>query len=103
MTLPQPTSPAHAAANAQLHPAFARILNTFAHSPLQAQQLRHRTYESLLQTHHWAHASSADPQERAAAASVLAMLQVLQPEVDPQADLWNFYAPNDYQIDITKP
>ena len=103
MTLTSPTCAQHEAANAQLHPAFARILNAFAASPLQPSQLRLRTYESLLQSHHWQHAASADLQERAAGASVLAMLQVLQAEVDPQADLWNFYAPNDYQIDISKP
>jgi hypothetical protein len=88
--------------NKQLHPAFSQILAAFEHAPVQAAQIKAKTYLSLLQTHQWAYANDPDPLERSAGASVLAILHSLQPEVDADAELWNFYAPIGYQIDITK-
>ena len=88
--------------NTQLHPAFSRILAAFEHAPVQAAQIKARTYVSLLKSHHWTYANDPDPQERTAGASVLAILHALQPEVDLGAELWNFYAPVGYQIDTSK-
>lgn len=86
----------------QLHPVFDRILQAFEHAPVQAAQIKRRAYESFLRVHHWEYAFSKDPAEREAGANVHAMLHALQPEVDPLAEIWNFYAPKHYQIDITK-
>jgi len=86
----------------QLHPVFERIVAAFAHPPVQAAQINRRTYESFLKMHHWDYALSNDPDERAAGASVYAMLHALQPQVDPLAEMWNFYAPKRYQFEITK-
>lgn len=86
----------------QLHPVFDRILAAFEHAPVQAAQIKLRTYESFLKMHRWDYALSNDPGERAAGATVYAMLHALQPEVDPQAEIWNFYAPKRYQFEITQ-
>jgi hypothetical protein len=88
--------------NTQLHPAFSRILAAFEQAPVQAAQIKAKTYVSLLKSHQWTYANDPDPLERSAGASVLALLHALQPEVDADAEVWNFYAQVGYQIDTSK-
>lgn len=89
--------------NAPLHPIFASILKTHADAAIgtaaAVEEAQRREYEELLRRHDWRFEWCDDGRVRARGRDERQKLRELRARLDPHFDLWNLFAPVDYQND----
>lgn len=81
-----------AAHNGHLHPIFQAALASFG-APSQVAQIQRAAYVKALKAHDWSHDFSDDADVARRGRESLALLRMVQREIDPEWAVWNVIAP----------
>jgi hypothetical protein len=89
--------------NAQVHPIFAQMLNTFAKpGPAIIADAQRAAYIVLLQRHNWSYEMSEDPQRYDEGRAQRMELNMIRREIDPDYSVWNQYAPQLHRVEVSE-